>query len=70
MQQNRVVFYLRLQLGMSDERKRQRSTSDPDEYDAHVSDTPSEKKKKQEDDESSEKVYQKFSFINTNFLGF
>ena len=41
---------------MSDERKRQRSTPDPDEYDAHVSDTPSEKKKKQEDDESSEKV--------------
>ena len=41
---------------MSDERKRQRSTPDPDEYDEYVSDTPSEKKKKQEDDESSEKV--------------
>ena len=41
---------------MSDERKRQRSTPDPDEYDAHAPDIPNERKKKQEDNESSGKV--------------
>ena len=56
MLQNRVVYYLRLQLGMSDERNRQRSTPDSDEYDAHAPDIPNERKKNQEDNESSEKV--------------
>ena len=41
---------------MSNGRKRQRSTPDPGDYDAHVSDIPSKKIKKKEDDESSEKV--------------
>ena len=41
---------------MSDERNRQRSTPDSDEYDAHAPDIPNERKKNQEDNESSEKV--------------